>query len=270
MRPNVSVTKSSNAPINLLQTLAFEPLYPAVAMGTSNDPDPDSLNESLLKALVKAKEDQRATKTALETAQAQVNSLLVENKTLKASKCLLETIVENPTARSAPEPQSELSTRSDQEQAVKEFIVKGSTTSPREKSILYDALAKQRERYETRGYPEEHTGCSFNTPSITQKHSFKVTRYNPQDDKLFSLSHGSPTFQNTGDLSAQQHNILRHFLKDNKSADYKPRPSRSVKEPVEVGHNFLIEVTTSSQVPLTSKVSQLPLNVPTIAETVII
>ena len=248
-------------------------------MGAWKNPDADSLDESLLKALVKLKEEQRATKAALEAAQAQLTSLSVENKTLRAAKRLLEAIVKNQAKFPAAEPQTELPSAQEQAEAVKDFFNNGSTTSPKQKSILYDVLAKQRQGYESGGYPEDHAGLNSNTQSTLEKQENptdstedshkscygdpenfcrEIPPLNLQDAKLFDLSLVSPLTQHTSDFSAQERNILRHFLDGSEPMEEKPSSSSpTLKNTGEVEHTSLIDVTPPPQLQTTQKVTGL-------------
>jgi hypothetical protein len=162
-------------------------------MGNTHVPDSDSdeaFNDVLLKALVSEKEKNRAAKLALEAAHAEITLLSDENKTLRASKILLEAVVKKnraqPVVPSFQEPAQE----------------------PEQTSILYDALAHQRQIYEKQGYPKE---------------------INPEETKpdahLFDLSL-VPTI--SGDNA-----IFRHFLDDiveEESPHSPPQPAQEADE----------------------------------------
>lgn len=180
-------------------------------MGTSNlELDQDSLNESLLKALVKEKEGHRAARLALDAAQAQITSLSNENKTLKASKILLEAVVQK--HRIQP-PGQEIRTPSTEERA-----------QAAHKSILYDVLTEQRDTYEKKGYPEDN--------SI-------------QDDRLFDLSLVSSNTQEDFELSIPERNVSHQFLVHKKDVS-----ASSLRQDIgEVRQNLLIEVRPPTQMP---------------------
>ena len=169
-------------------------------MGT---PDPhldQSFNDALLKALVSEKEKHRAAKLALEAAQAKITCLSAENKTLKASKILLEAVVKKNRIRA--------SVPSIEEPA----------QYPLQESILYDALAQQREIYETKGYPEN----------------------NKQDDRLFDLSLVSPT--------SREDAIFRHFLDDGTVKETSPEsPPPPTRQDTDERRASLIDISPPSQ-----------------------
>jgi hypothetical protein len=167
----------------------------------SLDPDLDqSFNDALLKALVSEKEKHRATKLALEAAQAKITCVSAENKTLKASRILLEAVVEKNRTRS--------SVSSIEEPA----------QYPRQESILCDALAQQREIYETEGYPED----------------------NQKDDRLFDMSLASS--------ASREDAIFRHFLDDSTVKDTLPEsPPPPTGQDTDEREASLIDVSSPCQ-----------------------
>lgn len=143
-------------------------------MRTPNPDSEDSFNDALLKALVSEKEKHRAAKLALEAAHAEITFLSKENKTLKVSKTLLETVVKENDAQP--------------------FVIEEPAEDPVQPSILYDALAQQREIYETQGYPEIQDEIRDEIyPEEIKK-----------DAHLFDLSQVSST--------SRESPIFRHFL----------------------------------------------------------
>jgi hypothetical protein len=213
-------------------------------MSTAKTFDDQSLNESLLKALVKEKEEHRATRAILEKAQAQITFLSDETKTLNAAKRMLEAIVKNKNKTNSEdsEPRVLIRTAQEQTQAVKAFLAKGSTINNAHKSILYDVLAKQRETYETRGYPEGSSESE--AESISQKQKHNNQRTNVQNEKLFDLSAVSPITQKGSEFTAQERKIFRHFLDDAEPAyENLQKSSPKAREKGESEDNALIEVT---------------------------
>lgn len=239
-------------------------------MDTAKSPSKDeSLSESLLKALVKGKEEHRATKVALEVSQARVTSLSDENKalrslqdeikTLKAAKRMLEAIVKNRVNNkdlSPSEPHPHIPTAQEQNQAAKSFFGGASAIDTVHKSILYDVLVKQRETYETRGYPEENEGSMISDAQPTlQKPEYNVERNNLQDEKLFDLSVVSPITQSSRRFTVQERKIFRHFLDEIEPSTGKVQHSSQVApERSESEDSVLIEVSPPLQKASTQEV----------------
>jgi hypothetical protein len=238
----------------------FEPA-PVAAMSSAKTFDGESLNDSPLKALVKEKEEYRATRAALEKAHAQITFLSDEIKTLKAAKRMLEAIVKNKNKTNSEdsEPRVLIPTAQEQTQADKAFFAKESTINTVHKSIVYDVLAKQRETYgtyETSGYPEGSSESE--AQSISQKQEYNNQRINLQDEKFFDLSTVSPTTQKSSEFTAQERKIFHRFLDDTVPAcENIQQSSPEAHEKGESEDNVLIEETPPPHKPSIPKVSHL-------------